>query len=132
MYNIRIFAKVKQYRIYNYDHFDESIEENNSAFCCLTKKFGDYQEKLSEKSYNPIWFSGTSDMSIKQILNHIWDKEDIDMFVELNPECANETFTIYKHYTQEDYFSDLEFSRGNYRKYCPLQEKRDKLLKELL
>ena len=119
---------MKTYTVYNYDYFDESIEESNSAYCTLTEKWGN--EGLKE--CQDTWASGTSQMTIKQILSHIWGKEDVDLFVYDNPECNSETFTIYKIYTQEDYFSDLEFSRGNYMKYCPLQERRDKILNELL
>ena len=119
---------MKKYIIYTYDFYDESIEESNTAFCCLTEKFGNFQEKISEESHSPVWRSGSLTISLDQILNNIWDKDDIDMFVEINLECAHETFNIYKNYIQD---FPLEFSRGNYIKYCPLQEKRDKILKEL-
>ena len=123
---------MKSYTTYNYDFFDESIEENNSAFSTLTKKWGKNELKTNDENGWATWESGTSYLTIRQILSHIWSKEDVDFFVEENPECSVETFTVYKRYIQEDYFCDVEFSRGNYIKYCPLQEKRDKLLKDLL
>jgi len=123
---------MKTYVIHNYDFYDESIEENNSAFSTLTKKWGDYELKLNDENGWSTWESGYSSLNINQILSHIWSKEDVDFFVEENPECSYETFTIYKKYIQEEFFSDLGYSSGNYLKYCPIQEKRHKLLTEIL
>ena len=95
---------MKTYVIHNYDFYDESIEENNSAFSTLTKKWGDYELKLNDENGWSTWESGYSSLNINQILSHIWSKEDVDLFVEENPECSYETFTIYKKYIQEEFF----------------------------
>ena len=44
----------KIYPIYNFDHFDESIEENNSAFSVLSKK----SKKLAIEQEEDCWFRG--------------------------------------------------------------------------
>jgi hypothetical protein len=103
----------KTYPVYNFDFFDESIEENNSAFVVLSKKSKEKSELESENGY-AYWFSGESDLELKKILKYVWSKEDVDNFVDEHPECETETFNI-----------------DDYIKYCPLQEKRNNLINQI-
>jgi hypothetical protein len=110
----------KIYPIYNFDHFDESIEENNSAFSVLSKK----SKKIAIEQEEDCWFSGVSQMKIEDILRYCWDKEDVDNFIEEYPECSTETFKIYDE--------SHKFSYINYINYCPIQEKRENLINQII
>lgn len=114
----------KTYTVYNFDFFDESIEENNSAFSVLSRKSKEEAEeeyKYEKSQTDYCWFSGSSQMKIEDILKYCWSKKDVDDFVEEHPECSTETFKI----------NDESNYLNNYIKYCPLQEKRNNLINQI-
>jgi hypothetical protein len=110
---------MKNYKIYNYA-YDSPVED--SYFFCLTKKHGDHQEEIGG---GRCWYIGRSELTIKQIIKNTWDREDLDIFLQENPECEPETFMVYKKYNEYD-------GKLNYNEYCLLKEKREKAIKELL
>ena len=114
----------KTYTVYNFDYYDDSIEEHNSAFSVLSKK--SKEDAQDSDDCSECWYSGTSQMKIEDILKYIWSKEDVDSFVEEYHECLNKIFTIY------DESKWGEVGRINHIKYCPLQEKRNDLIKQLI
>ena len=117
----------KTYPVYNFDFFDESIEENNSAFSVLSKKSkieADEESRREKSSMDYCWFSGTSQMTIDELIKHAWSKEDVDNFVDEYPECSTKLFIVYDESHQHSFF--------NYIKYCPLQERRDNLINQIL
>ncbi len=119
---------MKTYKVYNFDFFDESIEENNSAFTVLSLKSKEEAEKMeSDNDVNRTycWFSGTSQMTIENICKYVWSKEDIDNFVEDNPECALETYNIHNIDSSVEY-------RNWCIKYTPIQYRRDLLIEQII
>lgn len=109
----------KKYKIFFLSVYDEYIEEENAAGCCLTKAYVDQEAK----KYN-IWTSGIAEWDIKKILSEVWSKEDVDMFISLYPENTKYEFRIYK----EEY----QFGGKNWEYYCPLKEKRHKKITDVL
>lgn len=111
---------MKKYKTYLYYHFDESIEEENTYAQTLTRKFGNRMEKQSNQQ---CWLGSIIDSDISRILKTCWSKEDVDLFVEENPECRSLTFSIRNY--------DRVFEK-NWMEYCPLSEKRDSILNEII
>ncbi len=110
----------KKYTIYSFEYWDESIEEHNSAFEVLT-------EKLKNNIDDPeCFYSGTSQMTLKDILKYGWSIEDIDQFVEENPECIDNEFR-----TNESVWSDELGWFVNVR-YKPLSAIRNKKIDDIL
>lgn len=72
------------YPIYDFDYFDHAIEENNRYASVLSKK---YRDRMIEKSNGRYWQSGNNMVSVGLILQYIWEKDDIDSFIEEYPEC---------------------------------------------
>ena len=112
---------MKKYKTYLYFHFDESIEEENTYGVTLTKKFGN---RMVEESNQQCWLGHIIDTDMSTILKTCWSKEDVDLFVEDNPECSSLTFCVWKR--------DRNFRERNWREYCPLSEKRDLILNEII
>lgn len=110
----------KKYTIYHFDYWDESIEEYNSAFQVLTEKT---KNEVNDPECN---YSGTHQLSLKDILQYGWDIEDIDQFVSENPECADNEFR-----TNESVWSDELGWYINIR-YTPLSAIRDKKIDDIL
>jgi hypothetical protein len=109
---------MKTYKTYLYFFYDESIGEENTSHQTLTKSYGE------ETETNGCWLGHCPHLTISQILNTCWSKEDVDIFVKENPECRNITFSIWRE--------ERKWGEKNWEHYCPLVEQRDKLLKELL
>lgn len=101
---------MKKYPIYNFDFFDESINEKNSAYSVLSK---------DHKPKDGYWYSGKSFLYLSDILSYSWSKEDVDIFVEEYNECYKEIFFI----------NDVNYTRF---KYYPLREKREKIINLIL
>lgn len=110
----------KRYTIYHFDYWDESIEEYNSAFQVLTEKT---KNEVNDPECN---YSGTYEMTLKQILRYTWSVEDIDQFVSENPECVdNQFWTDQSEYSEEKgWFINI--------KYTPLSAIRDKKIDDIL
>ena len=112
----------KKYTIYSFEYWDESIEEHNSAFDVLTEKVKN-ELQLSDKE---SFYSGTYQMTLKDILKYGWGIEDIDQFVEENPECVDNEFR-----TNESVWSDELGWFINVR-YKPLSAIRNKKIDDIL
>ena len=110
----------KKYTIYHFDYWDESIEEYNSAFEVLTEKT---KNEVNDPECN---YSGTYQLTLKDILKYGWDIEDIDQFVSENPECADNEFR-----TNESVWSD-ELGWFINLRYKPLSAIRDKKIDDIL
>jgi len=117
----------KMYTIWTLDHWDESIEENNVVGECLTRKFAQQEEDLSNSHFYRVWVSGKHDVDMDYILSHLWCKEEVDDFVANNPETGVYTFKIYKPYTPDDH----NLAKG-YLEYRPISAIREELLKSIL
>lgn len=117
----------REYTIWGLDTWDESIEENNAAGSCLTREFAEYQENISSGTNYSVWISGSYKMDISKILNHLWDREEVDQFVILHPETAFHTFKLNKPYESGNH----DWCRG-YLEYSPIAAKREELLKDIL
>ena len=103
------------YPIYDFDYFDQAIGENNSYASVLSKK---YRDLMVEKSDGTYWQTSGHKSPIDSIIKYSWDKDDIDSFIDEYPECIKYTFFVY--------------SDGIHKSYNPLQEKRDKILNDLI
>lgn len=111
----------KTYPVYNFDFFDESIEENNAAFSVLSKESKIQAEEESNNGYEH-WFSGVSNLQLDKILKYVWSKHDVDNFIKEFPECGNEIFNIYTDNYEE--YKPI--------KYCPIQENRENIINQIL
>ena len=110
----------KMYDVYHFDYYDESIEENNVAFSVLTER-----TKIEANKENiDCWFSGSSKMTLKQILKYSWDTEDIDRFVEENLECSDSEFYTNSYSEEKRKYIII--------KYKPLFAIRDKKINDIL
>jgi len=63
-------------------------------------------------------------MDLEKISKYCWSREDVDLFVEENPECKSHIFTIWRE--------NRNFGERNWEKYCPLQENRDTKIHQII
>lgn len=112
----------KRYTIYHFEYWDDSIEEYNSAYQVLTEKV----KNELELTDNECFYSGTHEMTLRQILRYHWSVEDIDQFVSENPECVDNQF-----WTDQSEWSDEKGWLVNVR-YKPLFAIRDKKIDDIL
>lgn len=110
----------KMYDVYHFDYYDESIEESNVAFSVLTER----TKIEANKKNKDCWFSRSSKMTLKQILRYSWDTEDIDRFVEENPECSDSEFYTDGYSEEKRKYMTI--------KYKPLFAIRDKKINDIL
>lgn len=98
----------KKYKTYLLYFFDENIDEENTCGQTLSLK------KAKEQEGYGIWIGSVIPMTKDKILENVWDKDDVDSFVEEYPENSEWTFRISK---ENDY--------KGYLNYKPLSQNRD-------
>jgi len=110
---------MKEYYVYLLYHHDDSIDEGNAVGECLSRKAAEEQEKYG------TWVEDMTKISIEKILEQVWDKDDVDEFVKVNPEAIKYSFLIYSD-------ERWVYGKKNYLEYSPLSETRDEKLKLIL
>lgn len=114
---ICIIMEEKKYKTYLLFFFDEEIEEENTCGQTLSLKSAKEQEEYG------IWIGSVLSMTKNKILKNVWDKDDVDSFVEEYPEASEWTFKIDDEY-------EMRF-RG-YIEYKPISQNRDYKISTLL
>ena len=111
---------MKTYKVYNTAHFDKNTGVTSDSVFLTEKCRNDYISEFSD-----TWTSFSDDWSIDEIVKYVYSKEDVDIFVEENPETAIKTFSIWnKNYNKN--------SRDYFIQYIPIEEIRDYKIGEIL
>lgn len=106
----------KKYKVYLLIFYDENIEEYNTCGLALSKKHSDSVTKSGEISIESL------NITKDKILECVWDKEDVDFFVEEYPDSSEWTFKVYTELSM-NWFQNV--ANQSYILYDPISKRRD-------
>jgi hypothetical protein len=89
----------KLYTLVSVHYYDESVEDTNVAFNCLSLR---YAKDICDDDNNSHWIGDTFQSDMDTISKYAWEKEDVDYFAQENPEVTGHVFKITDYESEDD------------------------------
>jgi hypothetical protein len=91
----------KKYKVVNLMSWNEEEQDDNVECTSLSNEYTKIKCSDEKNIYpdqnmyigKPRYF----EMTLKQILKHVWEKQNIDLFCKNNTECYRLEFNIWNH-----------------------------------